>query len=155
MKNKHVFYFFLPFTSIAQYAYQDVTLYIDTYHEHPDESWSGWQECPMGHHINGVQVRVESQAQGGGDNTALNGLKFSCTDGSVHTVAGGSYGSWSEWQRCEEDYVANEFRVRYEPYKGEKKFHKNLPYRKDEKDDTALNGLAIRCVHRSVPARGG
>jgi hypothetical protein len=39
--------------------------------------WSGWQWCPPGSYVGGLNVRIESD-QGGGDDTAMNGIRVVC-----------------------------------------------------------------------------
>ena len=62
-------------------------------------SWKGMKMCPANQFIVGAQVRYED-SQGGGDDTALNGLKIYCapkntnTGGLWVTVYGGIWGGW-------------------------------------------------------------
>ena len=62
-------------------------------------TWKGMKMCPANQFIAGAQVRYEDH-QGGGDDTALNGLKIYCapkntnTGGSWVEVFGGIWGVW-------------------------------------------------------------
>ena len=40
--------------------------------------WRGWTGCPAGQFMTGVKARIESN-QGGGDDTAMNGIRFRCS----------------------------------------------------------------------------
>ena len=93
--------------------------------------WKGWQMCPYGKYIGAGNVRFED-SQGGGDDTALNGLAIYCVDkdwrnGEVKIVYYGKWGGWKGWS-----YRANKLvkgaRVRYEDSIG-------------RGDDTAMNGI--------------
>jgi len=91
--------------------------------------WKGWQMCPYGKYIGAGNVRFED-SQGGGDDTALNGLAIYCVDkdwrnGEVKIVYYGKWGGWKGWSYRAHKLVKGA-RVRYEDPGG---------------DDTAMNGI--------------
>ena len=97
-------------------------------------NWRGMRMCPYGYYVDGAQIRYEGK-QGGGDDTALNGLKIHCrrhksTSSMWITVNSGYWGSWKPAYTHSWKFVklAN---VRYENPCG-------------ACDDTAWNGLALR-----------
>ena len=60
--------------------------------------WGEWTDikwCPSGF-LKAFQLRVES-AQGKGDDTAANNIRFSCSDGVVLTGDGTGWGDWGDW----------------------------------------------------------
>ena len=63
--------------------------------------WKGWKNCPQNQFIVGAKVRYENSQGGGGDDTALNGLKIYCAP--YDTNSGGSWvsvydGLWGDWK---------------------------------------------------------
>jgi len=105
--------------------------------------WSGYVMCPRylsGARVIGVSGRLEPQ-QGGGDDTAFNGIQVICetkidanrTDGETVMIQNGYWGDWLEMKRCPVDMPnVCGFRYRFEPSQG-------------GGDDTGMNGLTMRC----------
>jgi len=96
--------------------------------------WGKWKKmvmCPHGKYIGAATVRFEDR-QGGGDDSALNGLAIWCVNenwrnGEVKIVYNGEWGGWKDWS-----YKVNKLvkgaRVRYEDKRG-------------GGDDSAMNGI--------------
>ncbi|XP_051734801.1 vitelline membrane outer layer protein 1-like [Ctenopharyngodon idella] len=60
--------------------------------------WGEWTDikwCPSGF-LKAFQLRVES-AQGAGDDTAANNIRFSCSDGFLLQGDGTAWGDWGDW----------------------------------------------------------
>ena len=56
---------------------------------HPDlGEWGDWEECPHGEHVKGMQLRIEAKLTKG-DDTALNTIILTCTDGTKLTSTRG------------------------------------------------------------------
>jgi len=97
-------------------------------------NWGDWRNmamCPYGKYIGGAVVRFEDN-QGGGDDTALNGLGLWCVDknwrgGQWKEVFGGLWGNWKSWG-YRVGKLVKKARVRFEDNQG-------------GGDDTALNGI--------------
>jgi len=96
-------------------------------------SWGSWKSrvsCPYNQWIVGARVQYENP-QGGGDDTALNGLEIYCSTATLNAasykrVYTGSWGNWKPW-RMSRGFV-KKVNVRWERNQG-------------GGDDTALNGI--------------
>ena len=93
--------------------------------------WKGWTMCSDGKYMAAGRVRFEDR-QGGGDDTALNGLEIYCikpdwTNGEIRTVYPGLWGGWKPWHYKKYKLVKGA-QVRFEDPQG-------------GGDDTALNGI--------------
>uniref|UniRef100_A0A8C5MCP5 Vitelline membrane outer layer protein 1 n=1 Tax=Leptobrachium leishanense TaxID=445787 RepID=A0A8C5MCP5_9ANUR len=76
-----------------------------TYPEHTITSsqgpWGSWTSpfwCHNGNYLTAFTLKVKG-SQGHGDNTAVNNIRFSCSDGQLLAGVGhlwGSYGAWSQ-----------------------------------------------------------
>jgi len=104
--------------------------------------WKGWKGVnDGGYYACGAEMRFEDPC---GDDTAANGLRFKychLQDWSAQKTAAiynGIWGSWKGMQMCPFDYYVDGAQVRFEDNQG-------------SGDDTALNGLKIRCRHKSRP----
>jgi len=62
-------------------------------------SWRSVKRCPQNTYIVGFSQRVEGQ-QGTGDDTALNALRFKCSDGTIIETEGTPWGTWGSWATC-------------------------------------------------------
>merc|ERR1711981_746798 len=106
---------------------------MGTYKVHYYGNWGGWTNivsCPYGKFIYALGLRVEP-TQGGGDDTAANGLMMSCeyannTARTAHMIYPGHWGTWRGWSRVFNGYKLCGTNTRYENSCG-------------NCDDTALN----------------
>lgn len=102
--------------------------------------WRNWVEVPEADYrfACGARVRFESH-QGRGDDTAANGVRFvfcgagDWQDQETLSIYDGRWGGWGQQKMCPEGYYIDGAKVRFEDSLGR------------GGDDTALNGLAIRC----------
>ena len=68
--------------------------------------WGPWQECAPRHHVMGVQLRIERWSVAPWhDNTALNAVRLTCSDGEVLVSEEGPWGDWRDVVRTEDRIV--------------------------------------------------
>jgi hypothetical protein len=111
-------------------------------------NWLGMAVCPIGTYVCGLRDRFENAIGTGGDDTAMNGIRMKCCNrvpGGGNTVreisAGdGIWGSWKNFIDCPANFYACGLQTRFEPFQGTKK----------SEDDTALNGVRMRCCDRGT-----
>ena len=58
--------------------------------------WGDWEECPHGEHVKGMQLRIEAKLTKG-DDTALNTIILTCTDGTKLTSKEGYRGDLGDY----------------------------------------------------------
>uniref|UniRef100_A0A8C6Y536 DPH-type MB domain-containing protein n=1 Tax=Naja naja TaxID=35670 RepID=A0A8C6Y536_NAJNA len=94
--------------------------------------WSGVRWCPRNGILRSFQLKVEPE-QGAGDDTAVNNIRFRCSNGLQLEEAGGPFGEYSEWSTpCERGGICG-LQTKQEPYQG------------IFIDDTALNDVRFFC----------
>lgn len=96
-------------------------------------TWASSPVCGAGQWLKAGRIRIEPRQGGDKDDTAANDVNFQCTDGTELTAGNGApWGTWNEYQSCPDDTVVCGVEVRVESKQG-------------DKDDTAMNGLRVRC----------
>ena len=97
--------------------------------------WGTEKRCKAKQGVNSFQLRQQKSIQG--DNTAANGLKLFCEDGSELSPGNdGQLGDWSEKISCPENFLICGLRVQIE-----------LP--QSNQDNTALNNVDFNCCPKS------
>ncbi|KAM5171718.1 vitelline membrane outer layer protein 1 homolog [Mantella aurantiaca] len=106
--------------------------------------WGDWEwpdNCPTGSVATGFDLKVENP-QGGGDDTALNGIRLYCdkTDEkrSLATITSqtGAWGKWLASQFCPSGFLIS-FSLKVEPPQG-------------SGDDTAANNIMFLCSDGTI-----
>ncbi len=87
----------------------------------PFGQWESLERCPFGQWAVGVSLKIEA-SQGGGDDTALNGIQLRCgapTNVASATISSGvgGWGSWTNWIQCDNGFI-NRATLRIEPSQG-------------------------------------
>ncbi|XP_060936554.1 vitelline membrane outer layer protein 1 homolog isoform X2 [Limanda limanda] len=103
-----------------------------TVNSHPGHwgDWSNAQYCPSGV-LTSFQLRVEGR-QGGGDDSAVNNIKFRCSSDHVLEGTGLDWGEYGEWsQVCVNGGICG-IETKIEEEQG-------------EGDDSALNDVRFHC----------
>ncbi|XP_063056399.1 vitelline membrane outer layer protein 1-like [Engraulis encrasicolus] len=101
-------------------------------------SWGRTVSCPSGYRAFGFSLKVEGR-QGGGDDTALNGIRLLCrhvNNYSARRIIASSEGRWGRWtsyRTCGCAGYLRSFRLRVERPQG-------------WGDDTAANNIMFRCT---------
>ena len=85
--------------------------------------WGHWKVCPGNHYAKAIQLRVESPD---GDDTALNAIRLTCSDGTVLASSEGPWGGW--WNKVTSSNYIVAVQLRTERPQG-------------GGDDTAANGV--------------
>ena len=114
-------------------AYQSISSEINS----RNGNWGNWGNwgnavfCPRGQYVIGFQTKLESR-QGGGDDTALNGIRVRCSGQSMISSSEGPWGNWGEWSYCPNEKKVLGFQIKVESRQG-------------GGDDTATNGVNFLC----------
>jgi hypothetical protein len=99
-------------------------------------NWGQWGNnaiCPSGKYLNGFKLKVEPP-QGAADNTATNGIRMFCSDGTeINNNHEGPWGDWSEAFMCPENKYICGYRQQIEP-----RLAAGL-------DDTSMNNVLFFC----------
>lgn len=107
-----------------------------------ENGWGDWgftEYCPAGSYVRGYQFRMEG-SQGGGDDTAGNAIRLICSDPGATSLysSQSGWGGWGGVSYCPSNQYACGFQTRNEGGQG-------------GGDDTALNGIRIRCCSVNPP----
>jgi len=94
-------------------------------------TWGSASYCPGDNPIVGVQQKVEGN-QGGGDDTAMNAVRFLCRGGTWLTSTEGVWGGWSPVVQCTGSGYMTAYQMLSESPQG-------------GGDDTAANRIIIYC----------
>ncbi|XP_030645796.1 vitelline membrane outer layer protein 1 homolog [Chanos chanos] len=112
------------------------------------QSWGDWDSkemCPSGYYATGFSLRIE-HGQGGGDDTALNGIRLHCSrPGNNYWITvdsnSGWWGDWTEARFCYSGSLKS-FQLKVEPPQG-------------DGDDTAANDIKFQCSNGEILEGGG
>ncbi|XP_074838998.1 vitelline membrane outer layer protein 1 homolog [Carettochelys insculpta] len=97
--------------------------------------WGEWgkeESCPPGTYANGFALKVEF-AQLAGDDTALNGIRLICSNGSTIQSTVGPWGHWGLVKKCPCNHRLMRFRLRTQQCQG-------------LKDDSGATNIEFECT---------
>lgn len=104
--------------------------------------WGSWRHapaCPAGTWANGFTLRRETY-QGpelkGHDDSALNSVKLTCSNGAVIDPGGGPWGTWAATKSCDAGKFLTAAKLRVESPQ-------------NDKDDSAANDVVFQCSNRT------
>ena len=97
-------------------------------------NWGDYKMCASGQYVKGMQLRIEKN-QGGGDDSALNAIRLTCSDGVVLKSAEGWWGDWLDYTESENKIVGVFLRSEKNQGGG---------------DDSATNGVKFYDVNRKT-----
>jgi len=107
------------------------------------QEWGDWQPpvfCPENTKIIGFSQRIECSQGTHQDDTALNGVRMKCNDGTIKLVYAGMWGDWYDWVECPADWYVTGISSKIEKPQGSAKWD----------DDTAMNQLSLMCQSPTV-----
>ncbi|XP_066913702.1 vitelline membrane outer layer protein 1-like [Clytia hemisphaerica] len=94
--------------------------------------WGHWDNCPQGHYVVKYQTKLEGPLGPGGDDTSLNAIRMTCSDGTILKSREGPWGSWRTFsQTCHNGFYGASLKVEGRVGSG---------------DDTTTNGIQLRCL---------
>ena len=93
-------------------------------------NWGDYKMCASGQYVKGMQLRIEARIDG--DDTALNAIRLTCSDGVVLQSAEGWWGDWLNYTESENKIVGVSLRSERSQGDG---------------DDTATNGVKFKDVN--------
>ncbi|XP_031552365.1 vitelline membrane outer layer protein 1 homolog [Actinia tenebrosa] len=114
--------------------------YVTSISPHANTGWGSWGRadwCPFGHYAYGFQLKVEGN-QGGGDDTAVNGIRLHCRS-ACHKFGGDItssvmvWGNWENSKYCSWNNFLMGVSMKSEPHQGRRG------------DDTAVNNFQFLC----------
>ena len=97
--------------------------------------------------MKGVQLRSESNQGASVDDTAVNGLRFLCTDNVWKYPGNGYWGSWSSTKYCPDGSAVIGIQTQFEENQGEGVLRNVIGLGiMTISDDTALNDAIFYCA---------
>jgi len=108
---------------------------LENWKDDPHSTWANIEWCKKGSWADSIKVKMSHQ-QGGGDDTALNGIKLQCRkkSGSRSNLImskSGPQGSWTSSEECKGNNFINAINFRFEGM--------------NKEDSTGGNGLDFQC----------
>ena len=132
-------YFILLSICVASYCENGPKLYYSEIRSDGLTNWGDWgvpQFCPYPYYTIGYNTKIEG-SQGKGDDTALNGIKLICSDGSSIYSSVAPWGGWGSDVYCNSNEKLSAFIMKSEPSQG-------------KGDDTAANAFKFYCSNREL-----
>jgi len=119
---------------------------LENWKEDLHSVWGNTEWCKKGSWADSIKVKM-APYQGGGDDTALNGIKLQCRrkSGSRSNMISskfGPQGSWTTSEECKGNHFVNAINFRFE---GMKKKTSGKNENVDKEDSSGGNGLDFQC----------
>ena len=104
--------------------------------------WTEFERCPLLKKITGFRIRVEADV-GGGDDTGLNSIQFSCEGVTNTGELKSPFGTWTSWTTCNDDGFVERLDVR------------GTRSRPGDVDDYGATNVRIECSGGDIQTGGG
>ena len=122
------------------------------------ESWSNG--CSSGNYIVGIKMRIEEYRDDLFDDSAINGVKFKCSDRDwnsflEYSPGDGYVGNWTDYGYCQKGYAIAALSTRVVQDLGSPSWY-NIGYNDkfDAYDDVSMTHVKFFCKKIPVPVHG-
>ena len=102
-------------------------------------NWGHWKHCNEGHHVMGMRLKIAPKLVSR-DDTALNAIRLTCTDGEELVSAEQYFGDWQDYTQSA-DRTITRVKLRSAPQLAQ---IQNWWHEENDGDNTAANGIRFQ-----------